>query len=116
MCIYVGGDRRWVEVGVVRECPLTIIVKYIYTSEETGGERRSESRKGVPLHQAPTIPAPSAPKQSARGSFGPPDPPPLHPSPLRSPIEWEGCVSAPRPHQNTIQPPSAPQVSPGGCI
>ena len=28
-----------------------IIVKYIYTSEETGGERRSESRKGSPLTQ-----------------------------------------------------------------
>src|ERR1700675_2102163 len=26
-----------------------IIVKYIYMSEETGGERRSESRKGSPL-------------------------------------------------------------------
>ena len=23
MCIYVGGDRRWAEVRVVRECPLT---------------------------------------------------------------------------------------------
>src|ERR1700675_1067373 len=27
MCIYVGGDRRWVEVGVVRECPLTSPVR-----------------------------------------------------------------------------------------
>src|SRR6202795_3263587 len=28
MCIYVGGDRRWVEVGVVRECPLTEGVEF----------------------------------------------------------------------------------------
>src|ERR1700675_3168455 len=26
MCIYVGGDRRWAEVGVVRECPLTPVL------------------------------------------------------------------------------------------
>src|SRR6202795_4360187 len=30
MCIYVGGDRRWAEVGVVRECPLTIVVYTFY--------------------------------------------------------------------------------------
>src|ERR1700675_1188206 len=56
MCIYVGGDRRWAEVGVVRECPLTGIGLWSMTTVWKGrggagasvvealGQRRSVRR------------------------------------------------------------------------
>ena len=51
----ISESRRWSEkkVNESKYVNEMIIVKYIYTSEETGGERRSESHKGSPLTSPP---------------------------------------------------------------
>ena len=37
MCIYVGGDRRWAEVGVVRDVPLQCRAVGLKVSDEEAG-------------------------------------------------------------------------------